>query len=292
MPPSASAAIAAPSATPSTGSRRKCSPSAPAPGATVARAPSRPASCSVASAPGCPFGRGSRSGARRLRHQPLHGAGEAHGAAVEERHGGREAAHLVDPLRRPQHGGAAARRAARSARGRVSAASGSRSCVASSIEQHRRRRSAARGRRRAAAACRATSRRSAVGASARPTSASTSRRACERGAACAGRAGGRRTRGSRCRRCAGRTSGHLPGRARPVRAPRGRLARAEHAHAALGRVDEPRKHAQQRGLAGPVRAEQRMDLARVGGEVDTRQCLAFAEAAYEAADLDGGRLGT
>ena len=70
------------------------------------------------------------------------------------------------------------------------------------------------------------------------------------------------------------------------------LGGAEHAHAPFGRVDEPGEHPQQRGLAGAVRAEQRVHLAGACGEVDARQRRSRAVAADEAADLDGARLGT
>ena len=173
-----------------------------------------------------------------------------------------------------------------------SAPSGSRSCVASST-------SSTGG---AVSSARATDSRFCmpcdqppIGRSATsvsPTSSSTSARAGEGGAPAQAVQAGEEDQVLGAgdaqveRAVAGRDEPDAPARGAAA------LARAEHAHAALGRVDEPGEHAQQCGLAGAVRAEQSVHLARAGGEVDTRQRLACAVAANEAANLDGGRLGT
>ncbi len=65
-------------------------------------------------------------------------------------------------------------------------------------------------------------------------------------------------------------------------------ARAAH-DAAGGRREHPQEHAEQRGLAGAVGADQRDDLAGVEREIDAAQQLVAADADADACGLDQGR---
>ena len=64
---------------------------------------------------------------------------------------------------------------------------------------------------------------------------------------------------------------------------------AEHEAGAGGRPEQPAQHADRRGLAGAVRAEEAEDLALVHGERDPVHGLEGPEVLAQLADLDGCR---
>jgi hypothetical protein len=227
----------------------------------------------------------------RLRHQRLDRAGEADGAAVQERHGRGEAADLVDALGGPQHGGAVARGEPRDQRADPLGALGVEVVRGLVDEQDGR-----RGEQRAGD-------REALLHAVRPAADRAARRLGE--ADVLQHLAGARDGGALAHAVQAREEDEVleTGDAQVERAVAGRdetdaaasgaaaAVGAEDADAAAARVDEPAQHAQQRGLAGAVGAEQGVDLAGPCCQVDALQGLALAEAAHEAADLDGaGRL--
>ena len=160
-----------------------------------------------------------------LGHQALDRAGEAHAAAVQERDAGGEAADLVDPLRRPQDGGAAAGEAG-DQRADALGALGVEVVGGLVDEQDGRRGQQRAGDREALLHAVRPGADGTAGGLGEPDVLEHLAGARERRRGAAGRAGGRRRRGSRRRRCAGRTSGRRPGRGRRARARRGRARRS------------------------------------------------------------------
>jgi hypothetical protein len=63
---------------------------------------------------------------------------------------------------------------------------------------------------------------------------------------------------------------------------------AEHAHRTCVRANQAEQDAQERGLAGAVRAEQSVDLSRKHFQAHAAQGVDLAEALPDAADCDGG----
>ena len=208
-------------------------------------------------------------------------------AAARSRVG--EAADLVESLGGPEHRGAVERKLRSPGSLTLAAASGSRSCVASSTRRTEGLVSRARATEsRFCMPCE----KAPTGVSAleaRPPFEHVSARAGPRG--CAYRGGVRRKRGSPTPRAAGRTCGHPLARSRAAcSSSAGRATRRPPSRAPCPRWGEqPGEHPQRHRLACSVRSEQSVHLARSDRQTDRVQRGPASKGARQLGRFDGRR---